>query len=834
MAKRKQNLTGLYISPRLRDSLAPIGRCALTTVVAPMGYGKTTAINWYLAEQAKGDAAVQTIRVSIYSDNLSVFWKSVQKAFAFAGLSFLEQYPCPDDTASASLLVDDLCLTLTGSVTYYLFIDDFHLMTDGRIVDFFCILANRLPENVHVIVASRDRFLPRGEVVRLGGKLHQITAEHLRLNHRELATYAHRCGIPLQEADIAALLHSSEGWFSAVYLNLCFLAEQGTLPDKQSDIYEMFFNALIDPLPPQRQEFLAVMGLADEFSAEMARFITEDPETDQILAALTEQNAFVTRLPDGKTFRFHHMLKECAERLFARLAPEKRDACRKRYGAWYEAKQQYLHALTAYEACGDYDAALQVIERDAGILLTSLGSAELLERLGRCPMETLKRHPFAILVLMRCMFNWRQIPKMMELKELLLTTVAEHPEWSQEEKGNLLGECDLILSFLMYNDISAMSRLHRSASAQMSHPAISIQNSGGWTFGSPSVLMMFHRQPGQLDRELAEMDECMPHYYKITNGHGMGAETIMRAEADLQQGRFDDAQILLERAYAQIEGNGQTNMALCCDFLAWRLSLCGPYTPRVPLEVRREELLRQHNMAWRNLFNAICAYYYALRGQTDSIPEVYAAHRMNTVNTLAPGKPMIGLIENQVYLAQGEWARVLGRSPGLLALCEALHYDLVALHLRIQMAAACARLGRQDEGFSLLAQALAQAAPDGFVAPFAENFRDLEPLLEAAQEGPYANAVRRILALGAAQQERCRALNRSEALPEAAARLTERELALARLVADRCTNKEIAARLFLSEGTVKQYTNQLYSKLGIGGGARTKRVQLAELFAKKY
>ena len=42
--------------------------------------------------------------------------------------------------------------------------------------------------------------------------------------------------------------------------------------------------------------------------------------------------------------------------------------------------------------------------------------AELLERLGRCPVETLKRHPFAILVLMRRMFTWRQIPKMMELK----------------------------------------------------------------------------------------------------------------------------------------------------------------------------------------------------------------------------------------------------------------------------------------------------------------------------------------------------------------------------------------------------------------------------------
>ena len=46
----------------------------------------------------------------------------------------------------------------------------------------------------------------------------------------------------------------------------------------------------------------------------------------------------------------------------------------------------------------------------------------------------------------------------------------------------------------------------------------------------------------------------------------------MHAEAAFMQGRFTDAHIALERAYAQIEGNGQENMALCCDFLARRLS----------------------------------------------------------------------------------------------------------------------------------------------------------------------------------------------------------------------------------------------------------------------
>ena len=67
---------------------------------------------------------------------------------------------------------------------------------------------------------------------------------------------------------------------------------------------------------------------------------------------------------------------------------------------------------------------------------------------------------------------------MLELKELLLTAVAENTALSKEERGNLLGECDLIMSFLMYNDIEKMSRFHRSASAQMSRPAISIQKQG--------------------------------------------------------------------------------------------------------------------------------------------------------------------------------------------------------------------------------------------------------------------------------------------------------------------------------------------------------------------
>ena len=44
------------------------------------------------------------------------------------------------------------------------------------------------------------------------------------------------------------------------------------------------------------------------------------------------------------------------------------------------------------------------------------------------------------------------------------------------------------------------------------------------------------------------MYECMPHYYKITQGHGQGAELVMDAEAAFMQGHFERAVLLLERA----------------------------------------------------------------------------------------------------------------------------------------------------------------------------------------------------------------------------------------------------------------------------------------------
>lgn len=701
---RQRRLNTIYISERLQEKLRPIAHSRLTTVVAPMGYGKTTAVNWYLAQRARTeDAAV--VRISVYSDNLAIFWRSVQEAFDHAGFPSLRDYDCPADDAGASLLTDGLCRALSGGRPCYIFIDDFHLLRDRRVAGFLCTLAARLPENVRLIVAGRDRFLPSEEILRLGGRVCRIGTEELRLNHTELSVYARRCGAELTDRQVEDLLHTSEGWFSAVYLGLQSLTEGGALPDGTPDIYAMFSTAMIDPLPPRRREFLAVMGFADEFTVEMARAVTGDDAAETQLAALTEQNAFVTRLPDGVTYRFHHMMKECARRTFRTLPPETQTACLRRYGRWYEAHGLYLHALSAYQDAGDYDGLLRVVEQDAGILLASLAPERV------------------------------------------------------------------------------------------------------------------------LDRELAEMDECMPHYYKITDGHGQGAERIMRAEAAFLQGRVIDAQIELERAYAQIRGNGQENMALCCDFLAWRMSLCTGDMPHRTMAQRRQELLRQHNAAWLNILDATAAYYGALTGGTEELPPVFREHRLSSLRLLAPGRPMLEIIENQVWLAQGAYARVIGRSAALLESCEAMHYALVALHVRLQTASAYAQLGKRREAQALLAQALADGETDGFVMPFVENYRYLKELL-AESGGVLA---RQAVLLGGAYEDRCRSLRQRSAAPAAFAVLTDREREVALLAAVRLSNREIAEKLYLSEGSVKQYVNRIYAKLFIEGDTRTKRKRLVDM-----
>ncbi len=74
---------------------------------------------------------------------------------------------------------------------------------------------------------------------------------------------------------------------------------------------------------------------------------------------------------------------------------------------------------------------------------------------------------------------------------------------------------------------------------------------------------------------------------------------------------------------------------------------------------------------------------------------------------------------------------------------------------------------------------------------------------------------------GSTQRAFTAMLDRSEAERDLAAVLTAREIEVFRVAATGVPNREIARRLFISEGTVKMHLHAIYEKLGLSG-----RVQL--------
>lgn len=137
MLKRKGQLNTIYLSDTLQKQLQGICEYPLASVVAPMAYGKTTAINWFLDKCAK-TPGTKVLRISVYSDALPIFWQSIQIAFAHAGLDLLKGYDCPSDLAGAALILGDLYRELAGPDECYIFVDDFHLLRSRPMAKLLC------------------------------------------------------------------------------------------------------------------------------------------------------------------------------------------------------------------------------------------------------------------------------------------------------------------------------------------------------------------------------------------------------------------------------------------------------------------------------------------------------------------------------------------------------------------------------------------------------------------------------------------------------------------------------------------------------------------------
>ncbi|MEZ4663853.1 MAG: LuxR C-terminal-related transcriptional regulator [Caldilineaceae bacterium] len=141
-------------------------------------------------------------------------------------------------------------------------------------------------------------------------------------------------------------------------------------------------------------------------------------------------------------------------------------------------------------------------------------------------------------------------------------------------------------------------------------------------------------------------------------------------------------------------------------------------------------------------------------------------------------------------------------------------------------------VGEEAQALSQLGQALVRAEPEGYMRTFVDEGAPMARLLYAAAEQQIAPIYvgKLLLAFDAD-------LLTAETTPQAARRcmteeliepLSTREIEVLQLIAEGCTNQEIANQLVLSLGTVKVHTRNIYGKLGVR--SRTQAASKARAF----
>ena len=809
------HLNDLYLSPRLQARLADAAGYPVTTIVAPTGYGKTTAAQ-YLQRRIAAEAPDACVfRQFLSGGGRQEFWAGLCRALRFTPQlsAQLLALGYPDSPHTRQQLLELLQDALTGQTSVWFILDDVHLLQGGEAAELVSFLAERLPPQVHLLLLSRNQIFSAAQKLRLGSRLLELGAVELRLTQEELLQYTGLCGLPLPEPEAQALLSVSEGWIAMIYLIFRAFAQTGAWRFDTNGMDALMEQVMFEPLPERQRLFLLDNCMAEDFTAEQAAFVWQAPDADALLHDLTHNNAFITESAPG-VYRYHHMLRQLLRRKFALLPQKMQVSACARLGSWYERTGEYLTAAELFRQAGDWDGLLRAAAADCGKSIGGEHRQMLLSWCREAPEDVLRRHPDAVCVLMRKLFSFREIPELLRLRALLLDALQPGGAWSDAERENYLGECDLVMSFLRYNDIAAMSVLHRSACERMTRTTRCIDLGGTWTFGSPSVLMMFHRAPGQLDEENAQMRACMPYYYKVTDGHGSGADHAMQCETDLLRGSFTEAEIGCHLARDAALARGQYSILLTAEFTALRLAVLRGDAPDETLARLRQTLKENRQFLLLRSLDLCCAWLDAQRGQADAdawfmAPEADASF-------LDPVLPMLRTVQNEVLLASGAYTKLLARKDACTALNEAAHTALAQLYLHIQLVCAENQLGRTDTARLELETALSLAAPDGLYLPFAEHAAELGTLLPEAFAG---HAAAEAVLQRAAKRSPCG--------------LSPRELEIARLAAARRTNAEIAAELHLSEATVKNHLKRIFDKLGLEGGARGKRNLLAGKLSEK-
>jgi LuxR family maltose regulon positive regulatory protein len=862
--------------PRLYDRLAPTNANRLVLVSAPPGYGKTTLISSWLAEN-KCPACWLSIDES---DNDPVrFLQYLTRCLAQIIPAIEIQSPGmlrePSSDAWMNPILNAIALQ---EDPFVLALDDFHLIQSQPVLDMVTLLVERMPPQMRLILLSRtDPPLPLARW-RARGQMEEVRESHLRLTKHEIAVFMNSLmHLPLSDEDIGALEARTEGWIAGLQLAALSMQDRPDAHDfvaaftgSHHYIMDYLLEEVLKRQPESMRTFLLKTSILERLCGPLCEAVLGDTgernDGQAILQELERRNLFLVPLDEVRHwYRYHHLFADVLNQHLERTMPEQIADLHLRASEWFEQRGFMAEAIRHTLMAQDPERAVRLVEEN-GCLLLMAGEVVTLDRWLEAVAPFAPAHPwFAILKgwVLTLTGQQEQVGQVLDRAERLLSAldpalestavvrimrgalaaaraytanVQRDPsaaEYARQAlaclpEGDDLGEVLRSLATLILGDTARINgRLEEAKRAYGEAARI------GRAASNPHLVILGNSntaeiliEQGQPDLAVARFSEALQ---AATRADGSKSPWVDRVFAGLSRVAYQKNDLSSAARYAEqcvelCRQSGNLEFAAVAHVMLAQLEQLQGRPEEAAEAMHTADAMSRENVPaarWPTWVQCVLARMRLAQGNTEQVGRFLKKHAISPDDEFSTAREPLVLVLLRLYLAQGEYDSALALSQRLLGAAEAT--DRMGTVIEILILRAIAYQGKRDLGqaLSTLERAIALAEPARSVRVFLDEGEPMARLLYQARAHhlgtPYLAEL-----LSALPVESVNAAPASQPLVEP---LSARELEVLALIAAGHSNEEIASKLIISVKTAKRHISNIYGKLGVK--SRTQAVALA-------
>ena len=799
---------------RLDATLRSSDRYKLTLISAPAGYGKTTAAASYLLK-----AGSRTVWYSLGpEDNDPVlFWRRLLRglADAFPDSGFQELDPSFELISSnvlAGLAIDRLSSLQDTAV---IVLDDFQLTGHELIRKSVRYLAGYLPDHMHLMVLSRRDLDEEFAVMLSKGQALRIGSGELALDLGETSRFFQKRGIRLTTSELADIQRITEGWAAGLVLS--------TLPSgagapaglgSGATVGRLFGDEVFDKWGEDVKRFLVGTAFLRQLSGSLCAAVTGNGESPAILERLASWNSFVVR-QDGKGewFRYHHLFAAFLQDKLREKEPESICALYRNAGRWYEANG-YLHeSVDAFLDAGDYRKAESLFWTIYPSYASRGEFSTLLGWMERLPEA---RHRFnALYCFIRgWLLNMEERPdeavlwndRAMDAFQARNFELYEFPSEYALMKTLILCQADIAIRRM---DVPGILACYAKATEYDDLPPVF---HGEVNACQPSLL----KTPNGLYGRLRQLQDAYiaRGVYATDVYHNVPVFTLVgHIEMLYEVDMLEDCAALIDSNVAKVLDAGLAGAIVPYFFTLVKLNRSrGDMSGALEALFDCRTRLSGKKAIWSYLADLVEAELAMNIGDIKKAESLLALGRLGIYDELSNSREF-------EYVTYARYLIKTGRPDKAVLLLNRLD-DFAERGMRLSsrieilslLSAAHGQAGKTYEALRCLEAALALGQQHGYIRTYLDQGPVVAQLLSQLAALPESDSPGRQYADMVLWHIQSAPGNMSDSGDSVAA-LSKQEKRILVLLEEGCSNSDIAARLSISENTVKYHNTNIFSKL---------------------